>query len=172
MIERKHVEAISGHWDRIFNDPDAALRGISDTQIVACCALSAAISAALSAADESPCVWTEDGGCILKTACGRYWQTLEDGDRIDFPHCPYCGRKITEPLTWALNCVTCGIEETKTGTIPDRRKPTASDRAVERIKEWCAAGHTPGKPPELNAAEAYVCSAIMGIIREEAERER
>lgn len=45
---------------------------------------------------DAVCEWAEDGGRVLKTSCGRYWQTLEDGDRIDFPYCPYCGRKIVD----------------------------------------------------------------------------
>lgn len=88
MIERKHVEAIRDSIRLHFGENGRSLQAGEET--------TRAIVAALAAADESPCVWTEDGGCILKTACGRYWQTLEDGDRIDFPHCPYCGRKITE----------------------------------------------------------------------------
>ena len=49
--------------------------------------------------------------------------------------CPECIKRRASglPLRWNLNCSTCGIEETKVGTIPDRRKPTASDGAVERM---------------------------------------
>ena len=53
-----------------------------------------------------------------------------------------------------------------TGTIPDRRRPTATDRAVERIKAYCA------KVDVCDSDEACVdCARVVrGVIREEAER--
>ena len=55
--------------------------------------------------------------------------------------------------------------------ILDRRSPSAADRAVERIKAWCAVQPVPSRPKELEEAEEYVCGAIMDIIREEAARD-
>lgn len=58
------------------------------------------------------------------------------------------------------------------GTIPDRRKPTASDRAVERIK----ALRSPDRVVPQHQDKAYydgidhTLDAVMDIIREEAER--
>ena len=74
--------------------------------------------------------------------------------------CPFCRGRTVIP------CGRCANSR----RIPDRRALTANDRAVERIKEWCAMIPDPGRPPELCAAEAYVCGSIMDIIREEAER--
>lgn len=58
-------------------------------------------------------------------------------------------------------CAKCGTS----GRIPDRRRLTASDRAVERIKEWCA---------KMIMEDCACCQTagyeVSTIIREEAER--
>lgn len=56
------------------------------------------------------------------------------------------------------------------GTIPDRRSPTAAERAVERIKAWCEMAHNPEAPQTLVYAEKYVCDHVLDIIREEEGR--
>mgnify|MGYP001769463284 CR=1 FL=1 len=92
MIERKHIEAIKEAWAVVDARVDWDNMPIGQTAA----ALDDAIAAALAALDESPCVWMEDGGRVIKTTCGHYWQPLDDGDRVDFPYCPFCRRKIAD----------------------------------------------------------------------------
>ena len=84
--------------------------------------------------------------------------------------CPECIKRRASglPLRWNLNCSTCGIEETKVGTIPDRRRRTANDRAVERIKARC---EQEMDADVFHAVGGRVLADIISvIIREEAER--
>ena len=46
MVPLRLVEEISDQWDRLFNTHDRVLPGLSDSQYVECCNLSAAIRAA------------------------------------------------------------------------------------------------------------------------------
>jgi len=68
--------------------------------------------------------------------------------------CPECDGK------WV--CTYCFDHP---GTIPDRRRLTASDRAVERIKEWCA---------KMIMEDCACCQTagyeVSTIIREEESR--
>ena len=73
--------------------------------------------------------------------------------------CPKCGGLSRDDDTASLSCSRCG----SSGTISDRRKPTANDRAVERIKVLCAAASD-------DYDEWRLAAAIDDIIREEAER--
>ena len=69
-------------------------------------------------------------------------------------------------------CVTChqyGFD-INTGTIPDRRKPTANDRAVERIKAW-AQPTTKEWVTRYDYELEQTKADLLRIIREEAERE-
>ena len=78
--------------------------------------------------------------------------------------CPKCGGLSRDDDTASLSCSRCG----SSGTISDRRKPTANDRAVERIKARCT--------QEMDAdvfhavSGRFLADIIATIIREEAER--
>ncbi len=86
MLERKHIEAIRYAWEHILDD-DYTGDGVY-----------AAISAALSACDESQCVWTvetwtgdvNEHDAYAVPGCGRQTYSLRHG----FTYCPHCGRKI------------------------------------------------------------------------------
>ena len=77
--------------------------------------------------------------------------------------CPECRGTGLKPGYVGVGCGTC----LHVGTIPDRRSPTAAERAVERIKGWCEMAHNPEAPQTLVYAEKYVCDHILSIIREE-----
>lgn len=88
--ERKHVEAIEVAAIRICADVTA---GGSDCPVAS---LLDAIQAALSACDESPCVWEMVGGRVLRPSClGEnphvMWSMWSHGNMT---YCPHCGRKI------------------------------------------------------------------------------
>ncbi len=80
--ERKHIEAIR-----------SALGDREASNIGYVAAVGKAISAALAACDERPCVWTETSrgfgpfnvaGCVDRAY----------GNDHGFTYCPHCGRKI------------------------------------------------------------------------------
>jgi hypothetical protein len=72
--------------------------------------------------------------------------------------CPVCNRD-----NWP--CMKCG----STGTIPDRRKPTPNDRAVERIKAHCTphGGECWGPFEE---GQEDIAKRVLNIINEETSR--
>lgn len=72
--------------------------------------------------------------------------------------CPECAKLV--PM-YRPGCVRCN----GSGTIPDRRSPTAAERAVERIKEWAE---------KMCGVDCACCQTagdhILNIIREEEGR--
>ena len=86
--------------------------------------------------------------------------------------CPECGgigdvtlcSRVCPSFDETIGCPLCS----GSGTIPDRRKPTASDRAVERIKARC---EQEMDADVFHAVGGRVLADIISvIIREEAER--
>ena len=86
--------------------------------------------------------------------------------------CPVC-RGLTLECPEG-RCWLCG----KAGTIPDRRTPTANDRAVERVKAICEEDMAiykqlvegGAKNIEYHHGSSRTAFTINRIIREEAER--
>lgn len=86
--------------------------------------------------------------------------------------CPECIKRRASglPLRWNLNCSTCGIEETKVGTIPDRRKPTASDRALRHLLNKVNAVTAPHRHGQPISKRRLDDLANAQLEYEEAER--
>ena len=84
--------------------------------------------------------------------------------------CPVCCGLSRCDGTNSLSCHRCG----SSGTIPDRRRATPNDRAVERIKEYLRhrIDHVldGNSYDDINAF--FEVNVVLDIIREEAERER
>jgi len=78
-------------------------------------------------------------------------------DRIQ---CPTCRGKGHKP------CGLCNGD----GTIPDRRKPTPADRAVERVKE-VSYTHRCESTGEFSRGYGLAMAMIIDIIREEAKHD-
>ena len=79
--------------------------------------------------------------------------------RIVCPQCKGSGNAL------CFTCATCDGG----GTISDRRKPTANDRAVERIKALCEFG---GIDMVWTVADGRtIADGLLIIIREEAEKD-
>ena len=77
--------------------------------------------------------------------------------------CPYCdGTKEIVVDEFTYGCTACDD-----GTIPDRRSPTANDRAVERIKEITYT-HRCEVTGEFSRGYGLAMGTIADIIREEA----
>ena len=83
--------------------------------------------------------------------------------------CPNCGgdgeyRVVSmNPNGTLVKCSDCRGDR----TIPDRRKPTANDRAVERIKPMLETFISNERPWDDKDTTARI---VLDIIREEAER--
>ena len=85
--ERKHIEAIRAKIRDL--RVEDGLIGIDDR-------ITVLLDAALSACDESPCVWEMVGGRVLRPSClGEnphvMWSMWSHGNMT---YCPHCGRKI------------------------------------------------------------------------------
>lgn len=82
--------------------------------------------------------------------------------------CPECGGRGEVNVTVYLPTLRDPCPSCKSsGTIPERRKPTAADRAVERIKAYCIGQTTPSG---FDRDMPGVGAVVLRIIREEAER--